>query len=285
MADAPQKNDLAILPTELSCRPLGSHRDWSRFPDSRNLAAQVDFTALQEPKFVHSLFSSIAGRYDLANHLLSGGFDFLWRRRATAVAASWHPSSLLDLATGSGDLALAIERACPACQVTGADFCEPMLERARAKGLRRTIVADALRLPFPDCSYDAVTVAFGLRNMESWPGALREIARVLNPGGRLLVLDFSLPGRPLRGPYRFYLHRILPLIAGVVTREKTAYQYLGKSIERFPAGRAMIALIEECGFRGAACEPLTGGIVSLYTASKDAPVTGAPGAGASRREG
>jgi len=146
-----------------------------------------------------------------------------------------------------------------------------MLRRAREKGLRRTVAADALRLPFPDCSFDAVTVAFGLRNMESWPGALREMARVLNGGGHLLILDFSLPRPPLRGPYRFYLHRVLPVIAGLVTREKSAYQYLGESIERFPSGPAMVSLIEECGFAAAGCQSLTGGVVSLYTAVKAAP--------------
>jgi len=182
--------------------------------------------------------------------------------------ASWRPATLLDLATGSGDLALAIERASPLTEVTGADFCEPMLQRAREKGLRRTILADAMHLPFPDSSFDAVSIGFGLRNMESWPGALREIHRVLNPGGRLLVLDFSLPPPPLRGPYRFYLHHILPLIAGLVTREKAAYQYLGASIERFPAGPAMLALMAECGFTSAVCRPMSGAIVTLYTAAK-----------------
>jgi demethylmenaquinone methyltransferase/2-methoxy-6-polyprenyl-1,4-benzoquinol methylase len=185
--------------------------------------------------------------------------DFLWRARATAIVASWDP----------GDLALAIERASPETAVTGADFCEPMLERARRKGLRRAVVADALRLPFPDASFDAVTVAFGLRNMESWSGALYEMSRVLTPGGHLLVLDFSIPQAPLRGPYRFYLHHILPVIAGIVTREKSAYQYLGASIEKFPAGPAMLALLNECGFTSPTCEPLTCGIVSLYTATKE----------------
>jgi demethylmenaquinone methyltransferase/2-methoxy-6-polyprenyl-1,4-benzoquinol methylase len=145
-----------------------------------------------------------------------------------------------------------------------------MLERAREKGLRRTVVADALRLPFPDASFEAVTVAFGLRNMESWPGALREMSRVLTPGGHLLILDFSIPPPPLRGPYRFYLHHILPVIAGIVTREKSAYQYLGDSIEKFPAGPAMLALLTECGFASPTCEPLSCGIVSLYTAVKSA---------------
>ncbi len=232
---------------------------------------------MQEPKFVHSLFSSIAGRYDLANHLLSGGLDFLWRARATAIVAGWNPGALLDLATGSGDLALAIERTCPGAIVTGADFCEPMLELARRKGLRRTLLADALRLPFADASFDAVTVAFGLRNMESWPGALREMSRVLTPGGRVLILDFSMPRPPLRGAYRLYLHHVLPVIAGIVTRERSAYQYLGASIEKFPAGPAMLALLTECGFASPTCEPLSAGIVSLYTAVKPARSVAATG--------
>jgi demethylmenaquinone methyltransferase/2-methoxy-6-polyprenyl-1,4-benzoquinol methylase len=143
-----------------------------------------------------------------------------------------------------------------------------MLQRAREKGLRSAVLADALHLPFPDSSFDAVTVAFGLRNMESWSGALREMSRVLAPGGHLLVLDFSMPRPPLRALYRFYLHHILPVIAGIVTREKYAYQYLGDSIEKFPAGPAMLSLIADSGFTSPTCEPLTAGIVSLYTAIK-----------------
>jgi demethylmenaquinone methyltransferase/2-methoxy-6-polyprenyl-1,4-benzoquinol methylase len=146
-----------------------------------------------------------------------------------------------------------------------------MLARAREKGLHRAILADALHLPFPDASFQAVTVAFGLRNMESWPAALREMSRVLTPAGHLLILDFSMPPPPLRAPYRFYLHHLLPIIAGIVTREKSAYQYLGASIEKFPAGPAMLSLLTESGFTSPTCRPLTGGIVSLYTATK--PVT------------
>ena len=113
-----------------------------------------------------------------------------------------------------------------------------------------------------------MTVAFGLRNMESWPGALREMARVLTDGGHVLVLDFSMPKPPLRAPYRFYLHHVLPVIAGAVTREKYAYEYLGDSIEKFPAGEKMTRLIEESGFMEATAEGLSGGVVSIYTGRK-----------------
>lgn len=215
---------------------------------------------------VRDIFASIARRYDLANHLLSGGLDFWWRARAARIVRAWSPARILDLATGSGDLALALAKACPDALIAGADFSQPMLAVAREKGLRHLVVADALALPFADESFDAVTVAFGLRNMESWPGALREMRRVLKSGGHLLVLDFSVPPAPLRWIYRPYLHHILPRIAAIATGEKAAYEYLGDSIEAFPQGDAMCALIREAGFARARTEPLSGGIVTLYIA-------------------
>jgi demethylmenaquinone methyltransferase/2-methoxy-6-polyprenyl-1,4-benzoquinol methylase len=223
---------------------------------------------LQNPQFVKNTFAAIARRYDLANHVLSGGMDFLWRRRAAQIVRAWQPQRVLDLATGSGDLALTIQRACPNAEVIGADFCEPMLEQARKKGLRNTVIADAMRLPFGAGEFDVVTVAFGLRNMESWSGALREMARVLKPGGHMLILDFSIPTCALMRPlYRVYLHRVLPLVAAAVTRQKSAYEYLGASIEKFPQGEDMQRLIAANNFESPMCEPLTGGIVSLYTAT------------------
>ncbi len=135
----------------------------------------------------------------------------------------------------------------------------------RRGGCRDLVVADALNLPFADASFDAVTVAFGLRNMASWGGALGEMRRVLRPGGHLLVLDFSLPRGWWGGAYRFYLRRCLPVVAGVVSGERGAYEYLAESIGRFPSGGAMVELIRGCGFTGVAGEELTGGIVSLYT--------------------
>lgn len=192
----------------------------------------------------------------------------LWRRRAGKVVADWRPKSILDIATGSGDLALSLTKRCPKAVIIGSDFCYPMLLEAKRKGLRCLVSADALALPFPPSIFDVVTVAFGLRNMESYPRAIEEMGRVLRPGGHLLVLDFSLPKGLLRGPYRFYLHRILPTVAGFVTGQKSAYAYLGESIEQFPDGERMTALINNNGFNHARCEPFTAGIVSLYTAER-----------------
>ena len=214
------------------------------------------------------MFDRIARRYDLANHLLSCGADFLWRRRAVRVVEKWRPQRVLDLATGSGDLALALQRRLPEAAITAADFSPEMLSVARRKGVRETVLADALHLSFPDESFDCVTVAFGLRNMADWSLALREMSRVLRQSGHLLVLDFSIPVGPLRPAYRFYLHRCLPIIASLVTGQKAAYDYLGGSIEKFPSGEEMIRLIEQNGFVGGSARRLTGGIATIYTAEK-----------------
>ena len=223
----------------------------------------------ENPELVRGLFSDIAGRYQVVNHLLSGGLDFYWRAISVRLIRRWNPSTALDIATGTGDLAMAIRKACPGARVIGADFCRPMLEVARRNGLPELVVADGLELPFPDQSFDLVTAAFGLRNMASWEKGLSEMARVLRPGGNLLILDFSLPTLPVIRPlYRFYLHRILPVIAGIATGRTDAYEYLGGSIEKFPSGRAMTELIESCGFQGTVAKPLTLGTVSIYTATR-----------------
>lgn len=219
-------------------------------------------------EFVRGIFSAIAGRYDFANHLLSGGLDFYWRKKAAKIVQGWKPEHILDLATGSGDLARDLRAACPAAHIVGADFCHPMLAEARRKGVQNLIVADGLRLPLADGAFDVLTVAFGLRNMESWPRALTEMGRMLRPGGHLLVLDFSTPPPPLSYLYRPYLRHVLPRIAALLTGERSAYDYLGDSIETFPQGGAMCALISAAGFRSARCEPLTGGIVSIYVAER-----------------
>ncbi len=222
----------------------------------------------ETPEFVHRLFSSIAGRYDLANHVLCGGLDIYWRRVTARELAQHAPRRVLDLATGSGDLALAIRRALPEAQIVGGDFCFPMLQVARRKHTLPLVVADGLHLPFRDAVFDAVTIAFGLRNMEDRSRALQECSRILVPGGQLLVLDFSLPEAPLRAPYRWYLHTLLPRIAGVVTGEAEAYKYLGESIEAFPSGEKMCDLMRASGFATARSRTLSFGIVSLFIAGK-----------------
>jgi len=218
---------------------------------------------------VREMFGSIAARYDLANHVLSCGIDFYWRARAAEIVASWHPDTVADLATGTGDLALAVQKKLPRAELTGIDFLPEMLELARRKGVRRVVMADAMNLPFADESFDCVTIAFGLRNMENYSAALAEMRRVLNGTGHLLVLEFSLPTRSiLRAAYRFYLHCCLPLLGSFLTQKKSAYDYLGDSIEEFPNGNAMCDLMRETGYVSPSFEPLTGGIVTIYTAAK-----------------
>lgn len=223
---------------------------------------------MQDPEFVRKAFAAIAPRYVLANHVLSGGADVLWRRRVAAEVKARRPGWVLDLATGSGDLAAAVRSACPEARVVGADFCAPMMVRARRRGLGDLIVADGLALPFGDGSFDVVTIGFGLRNMEDYGMAVREMARVIRPGGCLCVLDFSQPGGWMSRGYKWYLHRVLPVLAGWLTGQRGAYEYLGGSIESFPSGSGMTALLDANGFGGSRCVPLTGGIASLYVAEK-----------------
>ena len=220
----------------------------------------------QNPAFVHRAFSSIAARYVLTNHVLSLGIDILWRRRVAALVQGVNPRLILDVATGSGDLAMSVSAAVPGARVIGADFCASMLAEARKRGLQELIVTDGLSLPFPAQTFDALTIGYGLRNMADWEAALREFLRVLKPGGRLVILDFSLPRFwLLRGPYRFYLHCVLPFLAGALTGNREAYAYLGDSIERFPSGDAMLQLISRNGFSEILWEPQFGGISSVYS--------------------
>lgn len=223
---------------------------------------------MPDAAYVRDAFARIADRYVLTNHVLSGGMDIWWRNVVTRRIRKWNPARLLDVASGTGDLALEIQDALPGCDVIASDFCAEMLAHAASRGLAKTIVADALRLPFRDGEFDVVTVAFGLRNMADYPAALREMRRVTKPGGHLLILDFSLPKGPLRAPYRWYLHRVLPKLAGWLTRERDAYEYLGGSIEQFPSGEAMNELLTASGFQDPEATPLTCGVVTIYQATR-----------------
>lgn len=218
------------------------------------------------------MFGRIAGRYDVANRLLSGGIDIWWRKKLIRSVARDHPADVLDLATGSGDVAFALADALPAdTPITGMDFCRPMLDEAEIKQKARGAYpqisfreGDGLNLPIRDETYDAATISFGLRNMADRHRCLSELHRVLRPGGHLWVLEFSQPYRWLRPFYYFYLRYILPLVAGVVTGDKSAYDYLCGSIESFPTHEGIAAEMRAAGFTKVECYRLTGGIVALH---------------------
>lgn len=239
-----------------------------------NLRKSFSLAIMPEPTAVRSMFARIAGRYDLANHLLSGGVDYWWRRRLVRAVHDARPTAVLDLATGSGDVAFALADGLPAeVQITGMDFCQPMLDEAVKKRPRRPRWAkiefrqgDGMALPLPDAQFDAVTISFGLRNMADRHKSLTEMRRVLRPGGRLFVLEFSQPHWWFRPFYYAYLKLILPLVAGVVTGDRSAYEYLGGSIESFPGRSAMSAEILRAGFKEVRATPLTFGIVALHEA-------------------
>ena len=214
------------------------------------------------------MFAGVAPRYDLANQILSLGLDRSWRKFVCRRVAAWKPSRILDLATGSGVLAEELARTNTGSFVVGADFCIPMLKVARKRDVEHLIVADGLALPFADASFDVITVAFGLRNMAFLERALGELARTTRWGGHVVILDFSLPTGPLLPAYRFYLHFVLPRLAGWLTGSPAAYRYLGDSIESFPRGAAMTALLKEAGFVNAIARPLSGGIVTAYLAER-----------------
>jgi demethylmenaquinone methyltransferase/2-methoxy-6-polyprenyl-1,4-benzoquinol methylase len=230
--------------------------------------------AMPDSTSVNSLFGRIAARYDLANRLLSGGRDVGWRRTLVRAVRRHAPTDVLDLATGSGDVAFALRRALsPAARIFGVDFCAPMLAEAEKKQAAeaggvpiRFQLGDALNLPLPDASFDAATIAFGLRNLADRARGLAEIRRVLRPRGRLFVLEFSQPRRGFRPLYLFYLRRILPVLAGWVTGDRAAYVYLNESIEQFPGREALADELRAAGFSDVTARPLTLGIVALHEA-------------------
>lgn len=221
------------------------------------------------------MFGRIATRYDVANRLLSGGIDLWWRRRLTRAVRQARPRAVLDLATGSGDVAFALAAALPPeARITGMDFCQPMLDEAIAKqrpgspGERiRFVPGDGLALPCVDAAFDAVTISFGLRNMADRHRALTEMLRVLRPGASLYVLEFSQPWRWFRPLYYFYTKRLLPPIAGWLTGDRSAYAYLNASIEAYPDHLRMAEELRRAGFREVTVARMTFGIVALHIGS------------------
>jgi demethylmenaquinone methyltransferase / 2-methoxy-6-polyprenyl-1,4-benzoquinol methylase len=225
--------------------------------------------------YVRSLFDSIAHRYDLLNHVLSGGIDFYWRRRAIEHLKDIQPKRILDVATGTADLAIAALRLKP-YEVIGVDIAEEMLNVGRAKlkkkGLDSLITlqtGEAENLQFDHSHFDAAIVAFGARNFENLEQGLSEMHRVLRTGGKIVVLEFSRPRYfPFKQLYFFYFRRVLPLIGRVVSKSEEAYTYLPDTVMKFPEGDEFVAKLRKVGFESVSEDRLTFGIATIYTGVK-----------------
>ena len=218
---------------------------------------------------VREMFATIAGRYDLLNHLLSLNIDKKWRRLVVKRVSAKIPASeslILDVACGTGDLSLALFEISGA-RVVGTDFCRPMLTIAAGKVPAdvKLIEGDALSLPFKDGTFDAVTIAFGLRNLAGVESGLKELRRILKPKGWLAVLEFSRPSNPvLRPMFGFYFRKILPLLGGVISGSHGAYSYLPASVSRFPDQQQLSCLMKQAGLDQVSFENLSGGIAALH---------------------
>lgn len=225
---------------------------------------------------IRRMFGDIAPWYDLLNHALSLNVDKYWRKRTTRLVPPLGNAPILDLCTGTGDLALAYHQvASGKVDVFGSDFCHPMLVRAGEKSRKRRaairyIEADSQRLPFPDDTFQIATVAFGLRNVTDFRRGLREMARVTRPGGRVAILEFSKPRHWLFGrAYRFYFRHVLPRLGQVVSRSRdSAYHYLPASVLEFPDYEALLKEMDQAGLVGTHYHALTFGIATLYVGSK-----------------
>lgn len=242
--------------------------------ESSGIGAAPD--AASTARAIRAMFTSIAPRYDLLNHLLSFNVDRLWRRRTARTFARIlrRPNAqVLDLCCGTGDLALALRTQASRDQaaIIGADFSHAMLQRARIKALQtklRWIEADALSLPFPDEAFDLVTAAFGFRNLASYETGLREILRVLKPEGECGILEFGEPRGLLGRVYRLYFRYVLPAVGLIISGVKGPYSYLPASVARFPEPDQVLRAMRETGFREASWQPYTFGIAGLYRAKK-----------------
>ncbi|HEX6971158.1 MAG TPA: bifunctional demethylmenaquinone methyltransferase/2-methoxy-6-polyprenyl-1,4-benzoquinol methylase UbiE [Limnochordia bacterium] len=241
--------------------------------------APFDFPQGKEA-YVREMFSRIAGRYDLLNRLLSVRRDVAWRRRAAALAGCGPGSRVLDVATGTGDLAFELARRVGETgEVVGVDFVPDMLALAERKAARRAegrrcrfLLANAMSLPFPDASFDAATIAFGLRNLADFAGGLSEMRRVVRPGGRVVVLELSTPVWPgLRQVYRWYFHRVVPSIGRWVQGIAGPYDYLPESVRRFPDQESLAALMVASGLVDVEYVNLTGGIAAVHVGRVASP--------------
>lgn len=225
---------------------------------------------------VAEMFDNISGRYDFLNHFLSMGIDKLWRRKAVKMISRFQPNRVLDVATGTGDFAIEIARSLPTKQIIGVDISEGMLTVGRQKvnkaGLEKRLIlesGDSEQLRFENDYFDAITVAFGVRNFEHLETGLAEMYRVLKPASPLAIIEFSKPEKfPFKQLYFFYFKNILPLMGRLVSKDPRAYTYLPESVEVFPYGSRFESILQATGFRHTKVHRLTFGIASIYLAVK-----------------
>lgn len=224
---------------------------------------------------VAQMFNSIAGKYDFLNHFLSAGIDIYWRKRAVKVMAQNKPAILLDIATGTGDLAIEALQLNPQ-KIIGVDISEGMLaigqEKIKKRNLTNKIqlqLGDSENLSFADNTFDGTMAAFGVRNFENLPLGLQEMYRVLKPGGRIVILEFSKPRAfPFKQFYNFYFKQILPVFGKLISKDQSAYTYLPESVQAFPDGADFISILKQVGFKKTQWHSLTFGISSIYTGIK-----------------
>jgi demethylmenaquinone methyltransferase/2-methoxy-6-polyprenyl-1,4-benzoquinol methylase len=227
-------------------------------------------------KQVEEMFDQIAFRYDFLNHFLSAGIDVWWRKQAIKQLKSTNPKIILDVATGTGDVAILSYKILKPESIVGIDISEGMLEIGKKKivemGLEKHIKllkGDSETIFFDDATFDAVTVAFGVRNFENLELGLSEINRVLKPGGKLVILEFTKPGMPvIKGLYHFYLNTVAPRIGSMISRSRSAYQYLNDSVQKFPERKTFIDILIKLGYKNTSYKTLTLGICSIYCAEK-----------------
>ena len=233
-------------------------------------------TAAPDKSRTPEMFSRIAGRYDLLNHLLSLNIDRSWRRALVEQSGLAAGGRVLDVCAGTGDVAIAFAEHAEPSEIVCVDLSREMLEigvekarRRKIEGVVRFVEGDALRLPFGDGRFDAVSIAFGLRNLPDYAAGIAEMKRVLAPGGRLLVLEFAPPSRDLyRKGYAFYLGRLVPFVGGAVSGSREAYRYLASSVGEFVTRERVVDLFQEAGLKNVSAKPMTGGIVFLYIGEK-----------------
>ena len=228
---------------------------------------------------IATMFDRISPKYDVLNHMLSLNVDKVWRKKTAKAVAKHHPKTILDLATGTADLAISLAKYNPKAHIIGMDISEKMLEigkeKVAKKGLANQIelcLGNAAALPFNDNTFDAVTVAFGVRNFEDLVKGLSEIHRVMKPDGQAVILEFSMPEKfPVKQLYRFYFKRVLPKIGQIVSKDPSAYTYLPQSVERFPTPLDFQQILSEKGLKQGSLKRLSFGIATLYTAFKKTP--------------